>query len=314
MDVKYNIPVFIHHEGNASYLKDCIQQAKKFNKEVVLFGDINNKEMSPVWYDVSGFDSALWREFLKYYSNMSYYPESYAMQIIKRFFVFDDFMDKNNLNECINIDSDVLVFLDFSKLQKLRGYKAALCVPKEQGNMRIAASAGCAYWKKEALHNFCIFCIDVYKNQHFKLEEKWNWHKEHQQDGGVCEMNLLYWWWLKNMDHVWNWIQYNKEGVVDSNYNFSENFLENEYYKDKYNVGKRILIYDKIPYFCSIENGPVKAWAIHFGGGSKIYMHYFRKHLKIAFWIPYVNNVRSKIKKYYCRCFYRQGGKNGNTN
>lgn len=293
-----DIPVFIHHEGNSSYVLDCVKQAEKFNERVILFGDKSNVHMCHEWYDVSAFTSTLWEEFAKYHSNMSYYSDAYAIQIIKRFFVFDDFMIKNSIEECICLDSDVLVFVNFSELSEIKGYEAAFCIPQNQENMRMAANAGCSYWKQEALHEFLLFCIDIYKNQHYKLEEKWEYHHRNQQPGGVCEMNLLFWWYEQNSEFIWNWIKYNVSGVVDCSFEISENFLENEYYMDKYKSGKRILVRNGLPYFDSIQYGPVRAWAIHFGGGSKMYMHYFRKHLKIAFWIPYIRSVKSIIKHF----------------
>ncbi|MCI8773058.1 MAG: hypothetical protein HFI50_03860 [Lachnospiraceae bacterium] len=296
LEVRKLIPVFVHHEGNASYVKDCIVQAQKYNERVILFGDKTNREMGSEWYDVSDFTSLLWEEFQQYYEHMSYYPTSYAIQIIKRFFIFYDFMVKNGIDECVIIDSDVLVFINFSEIPEIRNYKAAFTIPKDQGNMRIAAGAGVSYWKRETLYSFLLFSIDLYKNQRNRLEEKWQYHIDNHQDGGVCEMNYLYWWYMDNADDVWNWCQYSKEGVVDSNFNLSENFFKDEYYMDKHNVGKVIIAKNHRPYFSSVKHGLVPAWAIHFGGGSKVYMHYFRTHLKIAFWVPYVRRVKSKIK------------------
>ena len=86
-----------------------------YNERVILFGDKTNREMGSEWYDVSDFTSLLWEEFQQYYEHMSYYPTSYAIQIIKRFFIFYDFMVKNGIDECVIIDSDVLVFINFSE-------------------------------------------------------------------------------------------------------------------------------------------------------------------------------------------------------
>lgn len=298
IDKKQQIPIFVHHEGNASYLKDCIKQAKKYNDRVILFGDRSNINMCQEWYDVSEFSSVLWQEFMIYYSNMSHYNDSYATQIIKRFFVFDDFMIKNNIKKCICLDSDVLVYINFSEISELDKYKAAFAIPKNQENMRIAASAGCSYWTQEALHEFLLYCIDIYKNQYGRLKEKWEYHQKNNMAGGVCEMNLLYWWWQQNQTYVLNWIKYSSEGVIDGHFGMSENYLENEYQMDKHEIGKRILVKDGLPYFFSVQHGPVKAWAIHFVGNKKMYMQYFRKHLRIAFWIPYLNKFKTILKHF----------------
>lgn len=287
-----DIPIFVHHEGAQQYLRDCIMQAKKYNKRVILFGDKSNKEMCEEWQDVSSFNTPLWEEFKKYYRHLSSNTSKFEMLCFKRFFIFDDFMLKNNIEECISLDSDVLVFTNFSKIPILRVYNAAFAVYEGEN----AAWGGHGYWKEKVLHDFLTYCIEIYKNCRDKLDSYWKRIQKTHLPGGISDMTLLWWWYEENKKNVWLWTKYKKwGGVVDGNFCESINYLEEEYRLDKFKVGKKIVIRKGKPYFISIEHGLVRAWSIHFQGERKIYMHYFRKHLKIAFWIPYINLIKSYL-------------------
>ena len=291
------IPIFIHHEGKAHYLQEVIWQTEKYNEQVILFGDKSNSNMTSNWVDVTHFHSNLWDEFMEYFENMSFYPYDYSVQIFKRFFIFYDYLETNNLEKFVCLDSDVLVYVNFSMMSRLNEYKVALCVPQDQSNLRIAAGAGCSYWTKEALRSFIFFCIDNYRDNRGWLEEKYAFHVKNHLPGGVCEMNLLYMWYLDHVEETWNWIEYNATGVIDQNFGLSENYIQNEYKMDRYGVGKAIRFVGKQPYFILQDGRFVPALAIHFGGGSKMYIRSFRRFKKIFFTVPYVLEVKKCIKK-----------------
>lgn len=292
-----SIPIFIHHEGNSQYLKEVINQAEEYNECVILFGDKSNAYMTEKWVDVTNFHSNLWDEFMSVYENMSFYSYDYAVQIFKRFFVFYDYIEESNLDGFICLDSDVLVFVNFSTLELIKKYKTALCVPYDQSNMRIAAGAGCSYWTKESLKSFIDFCIYTYKHDRGWLLEKYQYHIDNNMPGGVCEMNLLYKWYIQHEDETWNWIKYNASGVVDQNFGLSENYLQNEYEMDKYNVGKVIKYVSNQPYFIHQDGHLVPVWAIHFGGGSKMYIRSFRRFKKIIYIIPYILEIKKIMNR-----------------
>ena len=287
------IPIFIHHEGAHSYIRDCIIQAREFNKRVILFGDKSNSNFCDEWYDVSNFSSPLWEEFKKYYKHMSSNGSKFELMCFKRFFIFDEFMLRNGIEDCITLDSDVLVFVNFSKISAMKKCNAAFSVSESTK----LAWGGHGYWKQAVLHDFLLYCVDIYKNHQNKLEEMWNIFRKKHLTGGISDMTLLYWWFEEKGKKIWVWTKYNKAGVMDDNFSTSANYQENEYYLDKLGIGKRILIRKKRPYFISVLYGPVRACSIHFQGNRKKYMHYFRKHLKIAFWLPYLDCIKKNFAR-----------------
>jgi len=263
-------------------------QASKYNDRVVLFGDKSNSDMCREWQDVSNFISLLWEEFKKYYRHMSTNGSKYEMLCFKRFFIYIDFMEKSGITECVCLDSDILVFVDFSKIRSLSKYTAAFSVAKETG----LAWGGCGYWKKSAMYDFALYCIDVYKNHPDKLNRVWaNYQKKHIS-GGISDMTLLFWWYAEEKRNVWIWTKYNRIGIVDDNFSTSGNYLENEYFLDRLGIGKKIIIRNGKVYFVSVKHGLVRALTIHFQGKYKKYMSYYRKYLKIAFLLRYISDVK----------------------
>lgn len=197
------IPVLIHHEldekpqtggkRNQGYVKDCIIQAKQYYQNVILFGSKGNQSFCEQWCDVSDFNSKKWQEFLAVFENMSTYPDEWARGIFKRFFVFLEYLKETGERECIVLDSDVLIYQDYSELFDFSDIDAAMELPSNQkmemlpynNDYRWVACAGVSYFKTEALEDFLDFCIETYKNNKGLLNEKWEIHRKYGLPGGV---------------------------------------------------------------------------------------------------------------------------------
>ena len=210
-------------------------------------------------------------------------------------------MERNGIEECICLDSDVLVYADLSKAIAAKKCSAAFHVP---GNVTawtplgyMSAWAGCAYWRKALLRDFVLYCVDIYKNHQDRLNDAWKIFRTKHLDGGICDMTLFTWWYAERgqTENVWIWTKYSKRGVADVNFSVPDNYLEHEYRMDCFGAGKRIIVKKGRPYFVSKEHGPVRVLFIHFQGGKKIYMNYFRRHGKIAFWLPYMKKIGERF-------------------
>lgn len=90
-----NVPVIVHHEGYADYLKICLDQAKKFNNRVILFGNRENKDLWDDWVDIEGFSSDLYSEFSDVYKPITPYSATFDEQIFKRLFILQKWMGEN---------------------------------------------------------------------------------------------------------------------------------------------------------------------------------------------------------------------------
>ena len=213
------IPIFVHHEtGQKSqtggekrqkYVSYCISQAEEYNDDVRLFGDDFNKSYASSWVRASDYLGEKWDRFLSVFHNYSDYPDDWAKGIFKRFFIFENYMKMNRIDECIVLDSDVLVFIDFTKSGIFKDVDAALEIPKDQdfdflpeGNgLRMVACAGVSYFTLEAISDFTDFCIFEYsKGEDASFAEKIRVHQDYKISGGICEMSLLYLWSREKSD------------------------------------------------------------------------------------------------------------------
>ena len=277
-----NIPVIIHHECRTEYARKCIQMAEKFNKQVIFLGDETNRDFSKNWVDVNLYCKEEWQEFRKYYKNLSFYDDGYAIKIFKRFFAMKNYMNEKGLKECVLIDSDVLTYENYSKIPVFGQCDATLFIPEEEekgsdplsyGNYYWGASAGTSYFKYEVLEDIVNFMIETYKNHFDLLEKKWKWHQENNYGGGVCEMTLLFLWYLQTDYKVINTKRIfgeEKPYVIDNDVrtvNDRCNFI-------KYSFAniERIKLIEKKPYLIENTGRPVKAVCLHFGGETKKYM------------------------------------------
>ena len=136
------IPVIVHHETgekpqtggkkNQEYLRYCIAQAKKYNEKVVLLGDQYNKDWCDDWHDANDFITDKWKEFHSVFKNLSPYPQAWAEGIFRRFFLILEYLDRYGYDNCVIMDSDILLYTNVSTYEPFRHCKMAAESPLEQ--------------------------------------------------------------------------------------------------------------------------------------------------------------------------------------
>jgi len=272
------IPVIVHHEGYSSYLKPCINSAEKYNEKVILLGNEENKSITKNWENVADFDSEDWSRFEKVFCNMSTYPDKWAVQIYRRFFIIKKLMEVKGHTECILLDSDVVTFENYSNLDLWADCDASLFIKniEEQEQDYIwAASANTSYLSYAMLCEFIEYLIDTYKNNIGPLEEKWKYHLENNVPGGVCEMTLLYLWYkttdkkVVNTDDIFG--AKNKRYAIGNDVKTKTKkcpFIMNKILQ----IEKIVFGNDNKPSLITENNEYVKAVCVHFCGMTKAYM------------------------------------------
>lgn len=291
-----NIPIIIHHEGNQNYLYACIQQAKKYNSEVILLGDLSNKYMlSETWYDAAEFTSEEWESFLDVFVNMSTYSDDYAKQIFKRLFMINELLKSKKIDECILLDSDVLCYCNFSEIEIFKDYDVSLAVRKNQDNYIWSVSTGSSYWTARAMSDFCEFCIDFYKNRLDILKEKWDYTQKNHLLGGVCEMSLLYLWTLEYTGKILNTTRMFDGVIMDGGIASATNYDYNEFEFNKILGIKKVRFKKQIPYLRDKDGNDIQTLVLHFGGVVKAYMRFYKNFNWINRILLYLTAVVLKL-------------------
>lgn len=301
-DSKRTLPVIIHHETgekpqngggkNQEYLKYCVIQAKKYNKKVVLFGDQYNKAWCDDWHHVDEFENEKWQHFLNVFENWSTLPDAWAKGIFKRFYLIEEYLKRNHYTECVILDSDVLVYVDFLKYDRFLDCDAAMEIPSSQdldglpapNGLRMSAAAGVAYFTLEALSSFNDYCIDVYENHRELLTPKYEAHKKNNITGGICEMTLLYLWSrTRPKGRVINLLAEYEGHVFNGPIASEENNFRGEFAVSPISQIKKFRFKNGQPYFIRKDSGkPVATYSFHFGGADKIYLKNICLHNRLS--------------------------------
>lgn len=137
-----------------------------------MLGDEYNKAWCDDWHNANDFITEKWTKFHAVFENLSTYPTAWAEGIFKRFFLILEYLERNSFEECVIIDSDVLLYLNVSEYEPFRHCKVAAETPLlqdfamlEKGNgLKWKTCAGFSYFTTQGLREFTDFCIDMYAN------------------------------------------------------------------------------------------------------------------------------------------------------
>jgi hypothetical protein len=222
------IPVIYIHLGSIpSYLVKSIEQAARFNRDIVLITDVAFTHPAVTTCDVKDFNSGV-NDFEAAYVHMSSNTEAFEKICIKRWFILRNFVNKQQLETVYYSDSDVMIYADVKQLYPNYAMcDAAYTLAENQENFHWAASACCSYWKRSAINDFCEFIMNAYVNGNESLNEKWNFHQSNKVAGGICDMTLLY---LFAKEIKFESLSKVKEDVCfDHNMVVGDNFHKDEY-------------------------------------------------------------------------------------
>lgn len=114
------LPIVFIHIDDSEYLKYTLAQAKLSNPNasIYLIGDEYNDNYAFVTHvNIKQYSSEaeLFSKIYKHHSPNSYDGELFCF---KRWFILKEFMEHNNIKQCLYLDSDVLLFSDVLQEQK----------------------------------------------------------------------------------------------------------------------------------------------------------------------------------------------------
>lgn len=279
------IPIVFVHTGDSWYLPYVLRQALSVNNDshVTLICDdkasINISGVEVLLID--DLHNPMVDEFYKNYKHMQTTNDK-DLQVLcwLRWFYMLRYMELKNIRQAFYLDSDVLMYSSPEKILSLYPEISNGCgflIPQQLHSSYIwSASGHFSYWTKDTLREFCNFTIDTFCKKHLldSYNQKWNWHLENKVDGGICDMTTLYLFSHEFNSCVTNLLTENCEDTFDVNFNFSVNFLEDEYETQNghkrlvFEQGKPVIFRDKI--MVSLHN-------IHLQGAAKRFIpNYYR--------------------------------------
>lgn len=190
--------VFIH-SNNSEYLGYSMRQAKATNPNsgIHLIGDHSNDVYDFIeHYDIGDYNqSAL--EFEKVYKHWdSPSRRGFILYDIKRWFILNEFVSSKNIDKCLYVDSDVMIFCNVEKeFEELELKQWSFTVGETfPGDLAMHGSPG--FWNNiKALDDFCKFVMDIYTEKDPENYDKAVNHYKNRLarglKGGVCDMTMF---------------------------------------------------------------------------------------------------------------------------
>ncbi len=229
------IPVVFTHRGDQDYVQIAIKQARQWNERVILLGDESNAIWDVEHHYIAEYFGDDAQRVADYYEHMCSNPYDFELYNLQEFFVLRDFMRTQGLDKIFACDSDVMIYADLTEEEKRFGdYLAVYSIPQEQWEYRWSASAHSAYWTFGGLCAFCDFIEETYATEAglAKLREKWQWHQDSSTGGGICDMTLLWLFYMENAQWVHDICEVRDGVAFDHNIRVPENTEPDEYIMD----------------------------------------------------------------------------------
>lgn len=179
--------VFVHHGRTFEWIQAVLDQARKFNGEVYLIGDQPERT-----HDVKDYRGDFDR-FYSHFSNYSTNPDWFESRAFSRWFILNEFMQKNDIPVAFHLDTDVMIFVDVTEdYERWKQWDFTLVV----GNC-----GATVFFTKERVRSFCDYVMRAYEEKNQAYQD-WKRIYESMQiqglAGGVSDMLALKWWRTAN--------------------------------------------------------------------------------------------------------------------
>lgn len=194
--------IIIFHLGSQAYVKQCLQQALKYDNEIILLNDnpdhfkefSNNTNCKIVNYNKYTERATTFKKMYKHYSTNSYQLE---LICILRWFCVYEYMEKHDIKRAFICDSDVLIYDTITSIDTkyLKDNDYMLCSSSSKN-----VTGGQSIWNINKLKEFVDFIFEFYTGE--TLQKMDTWWKTYKEPGGICDMTLLYYFANNSLDFV----------------------------------------------------------------------------------------------------------------
>ncbi len=280
-------PIIFIHTGRQRHLEIAIEHLTRNNKEseLILLGDESNKDIDAVSHHLvkDYFSSAQEFEDINYI-HMSKNTYQFELFCYQRWFVLQEFAEKNNIEYFWYLDSDFLVFDNLTDyLMEQVGDPTVDVV----GFDSTKSGAGDSFMpcfnrmSLRAVKEITRFFVKSYEDKEIlsKLRAKWKNHHINKLAGGICDMTQLKLFFdsYNTSLSVFHSYDLNLDSIPDGNINSGLNYFQNGERFKTYLGMKYVEVKDNKA-FGFLENGnQVRFVGSHFQGRAKRKMFHYSK-------------------------------------
>ncbi|MFA5930742.1 MAG: hypothetical protein WC821_00350 [archaeon] len=260
-------PIIFIHRGDSFYLKYAFECARKYNphSRIILLGQ-GVKEIPDFveYYEISSFSKTL-KSFQKIYKHYSYNNEEIERFCIERWIILSEFLRLNKIDNCLTLDSDILLFVDVTKdAEKFEKYDFTLAYHSSGALMYINRS--------KTISELAEYIISLYSTKQGlkKLLFFWDNYRQNTDGGGMNDMILLKWFYEKCPSRVGEVSNIIKGSLYDAAINGTRQKMVMDH------GIKKVDFIEGVPY-CTLSGSEkkIRMCCFHFQGPTKFYMKYF---------------------------------------
>lgn len=269
------IPCILFHIGNHPYVHLCLKQALYFNNDVHILTDIpsqfNYDGLTTVSFQNYSLRMNQFQPMYKHFSTNSYQLEFIC---IVRWMCIYEYMQQKGIKKAFIFDSDILLYSNISEIIKTHLHEDMYLCTSVSKNVTGSASV----FTLDKLEKFVQFTFQFYKTQ---IPNIINWKKNYTENGGICDMTLLYYFAhektefvglrLPNLPYFKNDLTtiFNDDFTFDLNVGVTGNQLYPNDYEMK--DSRKIITMDNKQSFCYNNrlNKRIRFVTLHFQGPHK---------------------------------------------
>ena len=257
------LPIVFLHNTNSDYLRYSLGQAKHSNPDstIYLIGDNSNDCYNFVEHHLylNYFQGAYdFSKIYRHYNTTSYKYEVFCFQ---RWYILLEFLVNNQLEKCLYLDSDTMLYTDITKEQiKFSQFDFTLSY-KTCGSIFFLN-------RVEALADFCQFLTDIYTKKERLYFDRMLAHymtfKKNGMAGGACDMTAFDFYGYDHFGEIGEVSQIIDGSLFDPGINVPHPGFEME------KGIKKIIWKDAVPYGVQLKTAnEIKFNSLHFQGETK---------------------------------------------
>jgi hypothetical protein len=181
------LPIIFIHRGACRYLAGSITQARQSSpgSDIFLLGDRFNAGFRLArHFETAAFADGA-EKFAAVYQHRSTHELEYELFCFQRWFYLQSFLKAKQLDACLYLDSDVLLFADAT--QEARVYQECDLTLSQ-------TSPHCVFFnRRESLDRFCDFLMECYTSPELfaRLDAEYIERQARKAPGGVCDMRVF---------------------------------------------------------------------------------------------------------------------------
>ena len=266
------LPIIFIHSRNHNYLPLSLLKAKESNpgSDVILLGDGQNAHLGSIVHHFHHLKYAKQAtELAKVFVNFSTNPSDFELICLQRWMILLDFLDENKIDQCLYLDSDVLLFDEMvSDAQRFQTY-----------GMTVAGISGHTNFihGRNTLERFCKHIQNAYTQPEARLilEDKYKVFRQYHEAGGISDMTFFTEFRAENPVSILDISEPIEGRMFDITIAYTHGVKAE-------NGIKKLTWEENRPYAESLTGDEIEMRSLHFQGDSKRYMKQMAGNLSVT--------------------------------